>query len=77
VKTVKSLIGRPYRRLGSIFRRWNRLWRTKGENCVSLVRKGAGVALGVDPKWTIPDHITESKHVYLIGKKGNPHRGNT
>jgi len=69
VRDVISRIGLPYNRISSIWRRWRRIQKTHGENCVSLVRKGAGKALGRDPKWTIPDDVADSKYTYVVFKK--------
>jgi hypothetical protein len=50
-----DLIGMEYRKIASlfVFLRNER----RGENCVSMVRKAWGRALGMDPRWRIPDHI--------------------
>lgn len=50
-----SLLGKPYRKLASIFMFWKKT--TLGENCVSVVRKAWSHALHLDTGWRRPDHI--------------------
>jgi uncharacterized protein YycO len=59
-KNAYYMIGTPYDKASSIFRRM-RNWR--GVNCVALVRKAYRDATTQDPGWQFPDHIFEEvKH---------------
>jgi len=53
-EAIKS-VGVKYRKLASLFRRLRSV--SKGENCVSVVRRGWAIALGEDPRWVKPDDI--------------------
>jgi len=64
---AKQLIGTEYWGMASIFR-WLRK-PSRGENCVSLVRRSYAQALGYDPKWKIPDHVTQDNQLNLVFKK--------
>jgi len=56
-----NLVGKPYRKLASVFMFWRR--QTLGENCVSVVRKAWAKALGIDPGWRRPDHIYQTVRI--------------
>ena len=56
------LVGNPYRRLMSVWRRTN-LSSARGENCVSVVRKCFKYATGRDPMWMLPDDIAKSRYL--------------
>lgn len=63
-----SLIGQPYRTLGSLRWRLGRRW-FRGENCVSTVRHAVWAATGVDPKWRIPDDLVRDSRVEEVFSK--------
>lgn len=56
-RCAEEAIGTTYRKVASIFR--NLRNQNRGENCVSVVRKAYRDAMGIDPRWRIPDHIYE------------------
>lgn len=62
---AKKYIGKPYRKFASI----RPLLLSKGENCVSTVRKVYKSIVGFDPKWRIPDDIAEDKRLVCIHVK--------
>jgi hypothetical protein len=62
-----KLLGLPYRRLASVFPRGRRP--ALGENCVSVVRKAVGKALGRDPRWRRPDQVVEDAREEIGRKK--------
>lgn len=55
VVEAKKLIGTEYRKMASWFNRLRKS--SKGENCVSVVRKCYTAAFVVDPGWRIPDDV--------------------
>ena len=59
-----TFIGTPYRRLASLFVFLRP--RTRGENCVSLMRKIYKDVNGQDPRWRIPDNILEDDHEQIL-----------
>jgi len=56
-EAAEKYIGGEYRKVASFFNVLRKP--TKGENCVSLVRRIYKDVLGRDPKWRIPDHLAE------------------
>jgi cell wall-associated NlpC family hydrolase len=64
---AKSLVGSSYRTIASIFKHLRKT--TRGENCVSVVRKAYRDALGSDPRWKIPDSIAGDNNLKLILEK--------
>jgi len=66
-EAARTLLGSLYRKYASIFR-WLRS-STKGENCVSTVRKAFKQATGFDPRWKKPDDIYEDPNLWIVYKK--------
>ena len=63
VREARKLIGKPYRKIASIFKFMRGSWR--GENCVSLVRKSFKRAYHYDPGWKIPDDLLDD-NLFII-----------
>jgi uncharacterized protein YycO len=59
-----TFVGSAYHKMASIFLRFRR--KSKGENCVSVVRKAYKEATGHDPGWKIPDHIFKSRWFRIV-----------
>ena len=66
-KAAALYIGNPYRKISSFFIFMRKP--TRGENCVSLLRRAYMDTTGEDPKWKIPDDIARDPKLMQIGWK--------
>jgi len=66
-KHARKFLGVPYRAIASIFRRLRKI--SRGENCVSVVRKSMQKATGRKIVWRIPDHIIADRIFVKVYEK--------
>ena len=62
-----TLIGKKYTMWASLF---PNLRRFRGDNCITVIRRAYKEACGVDPKWKLPDNVTEDKRLVFLIEKG-------
>ena len=61
-----QMVGLPYRRISSWFRRQRP--DSRGVNCVAVVRRSVMRVTGKDPKWRIPDDIKPPEAQIIMEK---------
>ena len=66
-RSALKLEGASYRGIASIFNRLRKV--SRGENCVSVVRKAFINAVGKDPGWKKPDDVFNDTRFTIVGKK--------
>jgi len=67
-ENARKLVGSKYWRLASLTRFFRRR-RSRGENCVSTVRRAYKKGLGWDFGWRIPDDVANDSHFFLVAEK--------
>lgn len=68
IAAAAVLVGTSYRKVASLFQYMR--GSSRGENCVSVVRKSFMTALGYDPGWKKPDDIIQNNILfYVVGFK--------
>ena len=67
VLEAELMVGLPYRRISSFFRRQRP--DRRGMNCVSVVRRAVMRVTGEDPGWRIPDDINNFKDIKIVTEK--------
>lgn len=64
---AEKYVGNPYRKIASVFMFMRKP--TRGENCVSLIRRAYQDTTGEDPKWKFPDDIAKDPRLIQVGYK--------